>query len=170
MENVRGRDVFLVQPTCPPSNDNLMELLLMTDAAAGIGEADHAVVPYFGYARQDRRPRATRVAIARAGGEHDCERGGRSAAHRRSARGSDPGILRHRVDNVYASPVLLGDAWKHKDDNMVVVSRRGRRGPRPGARQAPGRCGSGHHRQAPAAANESKVMNIMARSRADRAC
>src|ERR1700723_4804757 len=64
MENVRGRDVFIVQPTCPPTNDNLMELLLMTDACRrASAKRITAVVPYFGYARQDRRPRATRVAI-----------------------------------------------------------------------------------------------------------
>src|SRR3982074_2353942 len=65
MENVRGRDVFIVQPTCPPANDNLMELLRMTEAGRrASAKRITAVVPYFGYARQDRRPRATRVAIA----------------------------------------------------------------------------------------------------------
>src|ERR1700678_4844203 len=65
MENVRGRDVFIVQSTCPPSNDNLMELLLMTDTCRRAwAKRTTAVVPYFGCARQDRRPRATRVAIA----------------------------------------------------------------------------------------------------------
>ncbi len=64
MENVRGRDVFIVQSTCPPANDNLMELLMMTDACRrASAKRVTAVVPYFGYARQDRRPRATRVAI-----------------------------------------------------------------------------------------------------------
>ena len=64
MENVRGRDVFLVQPTCPPANDHLMELLVMVDACRRASAARiTAVVPYFGYARQDRRPRATRSAI-----------------------------------------------------------------------------------------------------------
>src|SRR6202522_277100 len=64
MENVRGRDVFIVQPTCPPANDNLMELLMMTDACRRASAARiTAVVPYFGYSRQDRRPRATRSAI-----------------------------------------------------------------------------------------------------------
>src|SRR6202040_1035042 len=64
MENVRGRDVFIVQPTCPPANDSLMELLVMVDAARRASAARiTAVMPYFGYARQDRRPRATRSAI-----------------------------------------------------------------------------------------------------------
>src|SRR3954447_15698920 len=63
-EDVRGRDIFLVQPTCPPVNDNLMELLVMADACRRASAARiTAVIPYFGYARQDRRPRATRVAI-----------------------------------------------------------------------------------------------------------
>jgi ribose-phosphate pyrophosphokinase len=124
MENVRGRDVFIVQSTCPPSNDNLMELLLMTDACRrASAKRITAVVPYFGYARQDRRPRATRVAIA-----------AKLVANMIASAGVDrlltvdlhadqiQGFFDIAVDNVYASPVLLGDAWKHKDDNMVVVS------------------------------------------------
>jgi ribose-phosphate pyrophosphokinase len=64
MENVRGRDVFIVQPTCPPTNDHLMELLMMVDACRRASAARiTAVVPYFGYSRQDRRPRASRSAI-----------------------------------------------------------------------------------------------------------
>jgi ribose-phosphate pyrophosphokinase len=124
MENVRGRDVFIVQSTCPPSNDNLMELLLMTDACRrASANRITAVVPYFGYARQDRRPRATRVAIA-----------AKLVANMIASAGVDrlltvdlhadqiQGFFDIAVDNVYASPVLLGDAWKHKHDNMVVVS------------------------------------------------
>jgi ribose-phosphate pyrophosphokinase len=73
MENVRGRDVFIVQPTCPPVNDNLMELLVMVDACRrASAQRITAVVPYFGYSRQDRRPRATRVADhGEAGRQHD---------------------------------------------------------------------------------------------------
>jgi ribose-phosphate pyrophosphokinase len=124
MENVRGRDVFIVQSTCPPSNDNLMELLLMTDACRrASAKRITAVVPYFGYARQDRRPRATRVAIA-----------AKLVANMIASAGVDrlltvdlhadqiQGFFDIAVDNVYASPVLLGDAWKQKHDNMVVVS------------------------------------------------
>jgi ribose-phosphate pyrophosphokinase len=124
MENVRGRDVFIVQPTCPPANDNLMELLMMTDACRrASAKRITAVVPYFGYARQDRRPRATRVAIA-----------AKLVANMIVHAGVDrlltvdlhaeqiQGFFDIPVDNVYASPVLLGDAWKHKDQGMIVVS------------------------------------------------
>jgi ribose-phosphate pyrophosphokinase len=124
MENVRGRDVFIVQPTSPPANDNLMELLVMTDACRRASAMRvTAVMPYFGYARQDRRPRATRVAIT-----------AKLVANMIASAGVDrlltvdlhadqiQGFFDIPVDNVYASPVLLGDAWKQKHDNMVVVS------------------------------------------------
>jgi ribose-phosphate pyrophosphokinase len=124
MENVRGRDVFIVQSTCPPTNDNLMELLMMTDACRrASAKRITAVVPYFGYARQDRRPRATRVAIA-----------AKLVANMIASAGVDrlltvdlhadqiQGFFDIPVDNVYASPVLLGDAWKQKHENMIVVS------------------------------------------------
>jgi len=124
MENVRGRDVFIVQSTCPPANDNLMELLMMTDACRrASAKRVTAVVPYFGYARQDRRPRATRVAI-----------GAKLVANMMVTAGIDrlltidlhadqiQGFFDIPVDNVYASPVLLGDAWKQKHENMIVVS------------------------------------------------
>jgi ribose-phosphate pyrophosphokinase len=124
MENVRGRDVFLVQPTSPPANDNLMELLVMADACRRASAARiTAVIPYFGYARQDRRPRATRVPIT-----------AKLVANMIKGAGVDrvltvdlhadqiQGFFDIPVDNVYASPVLLGDAWKQKDGNMIVVS------------------------------------------------
>jgi ribose-phosphate pyrophosphokinase len=124
MENVRGRDVFIVQPTCPPANDHLMELLMMTDACKrASAKRVTAVVPYFGYGRQDRRPRATRVAI-----------GAKLVANMIAVAGVDrlltvdlhadqiQGFFDIPVDNVYASPVLLGDAWKQKDERMIVVS------------------------------------------------
>src|ERR1700682_2626987 len=123
MENVRGRDVFIVQPTSPPA-ENLMELLMMTDACrrASAGRVT-AVVPYFGYARQDRRPRAARGAIT-----------AKLVANMMASAGVDrlltidlhadqiQGFFDIPVDNVYASPVLLGDAWKQKYQNMIVVS------------------------------------------------
>ena len=97
MENVRGRDVFVVQSTCPPANDHLMELLVMVDACRRASAARiTAVMPYFGYARQDRRPRATRVAItAKVVANMLAGVGRASRADGRSARGPDPGILRH---------------------------------------------------------------------------
>ena len=124
MENVRGRDVFIVQPTCPPTNDMLMELLVMVDACRRASAARiTAVVPYFGYARQDRRPRATRSAIT-----------ARLVANMLSIAGVNrlltidlhadqiQGFFDIPVDNVYASPVLLGDAWKQAYQNVVIVS------------------------------------------------
>jgi ribose-phosphate pyrophosphokinase len=123
MENVRGRDVFIVQTTCPPA-ENLMELLMMTDACRrASARRVTAVVPYFGYARQDRRPRATRVAIT-----------AKLVANMIAGAGVDrlltvdlhadqiQGFFDIPVDNVYASPVLLGDAWKQKYEKMIVVS------------------------------------------------
>ena len=124
MENVRGRDVFILQPTCPPTNDNLMELLVMVDACRRASAARiTAVVPYFGYSRQDRRPRATRSAIT-----------ARLVANMMSIAGVSrlltidlhadqiQGFFDIPVDNVYASPVLLGDAWKQAYHNIVIVS------------------------------------------------
>ena len=124
MENVRGRDVFIVQPTCPPAADNLMELLVMADACRRASAARiTAVVPYFGYARQDRRPRATRAAIT-----------AKLVANMIEAAGVDrvltidlhadqiQGFFDIPVDNVYGSPVLLGDAWRQRYENLIVVS------------------------------------------------
>ncbi|HEY2808129.1 MAG TPA: ribose-phosphate pyrophosphokinase [Steroidobacteraceae bacterium] len=124
MENVRGRDVFILQPTCPPANDSLMELLVMIDACRRASAARiTAVVPYFGYSRQDRRPRATRSAIT-----------SKLVANMVSSAGVDrlltvdlhsdqiEGFFDIPVDNVYASPVLLGDAWKQSYRDLIVVS------------------------------------------------
>jgi ribose-phosphate pyrophosphokinase len=124
MENVRGRDVFLVQPTCPPANDNLMELLVMADACRRASAARiTAVVPYFGYARQDRRPRATRVAITAKLVANMIAQSGISRVLTVDLHADQiQGFFDIPVDNVYASPVLLGDAWKQKYENMIVVS------------------------------------------------
>jgi ribose-phosphate pyrophosphokinase len=124
MENVRGRDVFIVQPTCPPANDTLMELLVMIDACRRASAARiTAVVPYYGYARQDRRQRASRTSIA-----------AKLVANMLTSAGTDrmltvdvhaeqiQGFFDIPLDNVYASPVLLGDAWKQGYQDMVVVS------------------------------------------------
>jgi len=124
LENVRGKDVFIVQPTCMPTNDNLMELMVMTDAIRrASAKRITLVVPYFGYSRQDRRPRSARVAIT-----------AKVVANMMTGVGADriltvdlhadqiQGFFERPVDNVYASPVLLGDVWKHKYENLVVVS------------------------------------------------
>jgi ribose-phosphate pyrophosphokinase len=124
MENVRGRDVFIVQPTSPPANDHLMELLVMADALrrASVGRIT-AVIPYFGYARQDRRPRATRVAItAKLVANMIAEAGVSRVLTIDLHADQIQGFFDIPVDNVYASPVLLGDAWKQKYPNMIVVS------------------------------------------------
>ncbi len=124
LENIRGRDVFIIQSTCPPVNDNLMEMLIMADACRrASADSITAVIPYFGYARQDRRPRAARVPItaqlvASMIGASGINRVLTLDLHADQIQGFFP----VPVDNVYASPVLLGDAWKQNRDNMVVVS------------------------------------------------
>jgi ribose-phosphate pyrophosphokinase len=124
MENIRGRDVFIVQSTCPPVNDNLMEMLIMADACRRASAASiTAVIPYFGYARQDRRPRAARVPIT---AQMVASMIGMSGVNRVLTidlhADQIQGFFPIPVDNVYASPVLLGDAWKQERTNMVVVS------------------------------------------------
>lgn len=124
MENVRGRDVFIVQPTCAPTNDNLMELLVMIDAMrrASAGRIT-AVLPYFGYARQDRRPRSARVPItakvvAKMIGTVGADRVLTIDLHADQIQG----FFDVPVDNVYASPILLGDIWRCKYPDLMVVS------------------------------------------------
>src|SRR3569833_1736159 len=114
MENVRGRDVFILQPTCPPANDTLMELLVIFDACLRASAARiTAVVPYFGYTRQDRRPRATRSAItARLVANMISEAGVNRLLTIDLHADQIQGFFNIPVYNVYASPVLLGDAWK----------------------------------------------------------
>jgi len=123
-ENVRGRDVFVIQPTCAPANDTLMELMVMVDALkrSSAGRIT-AVIPYFGYARQDRRTRSARVAIT-----------AKVVANMLQVVGVDrvltmdlhadqiQGFFDIPVDNIYASPVLLGDIWKQDIKNLLVVS------------------------------------------------
>jgi ribose-phosphate pyrophosphokinase len=124
MENVRGRDVFVVQSTSPPANDHLMELLVMVDACrrASAGRIT-AVMPYFGYARQDRRPRATRVAItAKVVANMLAGAGVHRVLTVDLHADQIQGFFDIPVDNVYASPVLLGDVWKQKYQELVVVS------------------------------------------------
>ena len=123
-ENVRGREVFLVQPTCAPINENLMELLIMIDAfRRSSASIITAVIPYYGYSRQDRRTRSARVPIS-----------AKLVAKMISAAGADrvltvdlhadqiQGFFDVPVDNVYASPILLGDVWRQQYPNLMVVS------------------------------------------------
>jgi ribose-phosphate pyrophosphokinase len=123
-ENVRGRDVFVVQPTGAPTNDNLMELLVMVDALRwASAKRITAVIPYFGYARQDRRPRSARVPIT---ARLVAKMIGQSGAHRVLTvdlhADQIQGFFDIPVDNVYASPILLGDVWRKKYDDLMVVS------------------------------------------------
>ncbi len=124
MENVRGRDVFVVQPTCPPANDTLMELLVMVDALRRASAARiTAVMPYFGYARQDRRPRATRSPItAKLVANMIVGAGVNRLVTIDLHANQVEGFFDIPVDNLYASPVLLGDAWKQAYRNVIVVS------------------------------------------------
>lgn len=124
LENIRGREAFIVQPTCPPGAENLLELLVMVDAARRASASRiTAVIPYFGYSRQDRRPRASRVPItaklvAKLIGAAGVDRVLTVDLHADQIQG----FFDIAVDNVYASPVLLGDVWKQKYQRMVVVS------------------------------------------------
>ena len=124
LESIRGREAFIIQPTCPPTSENLMELLVMVDAVKRASAAQiTAVIPYFGFARQDRRPRAARVPItaklvAKLIGTAGVDRVLTVDLHADQIQG----FFDIAVDNVYASPLLLADVWKHKYDNMVVVS------------------------------------------------
>ena len=123
-ENVRGKDVFILQPTCAPTNDNLMEIMIMADALkrASAGRIT-AAIPYFGYARQDRRPRSARVAISAKVVANMLQVVGISRMLVMDLHADQiQGFFDIPVDNIYASPILLGDLWKHNYDNLVVVS------------------------------------------------
>ncbi len=123
-ENVRGKDVFIIQSTCSPTNDNLMELIVFVDAMRRASAARiTAVIPYFGYARQDRRPRSSRVPIS-----------AKVVATMMTSAGVDrlltvdlhadqiQGFFDIPVDNVYGSPVLLDDILDQQYENLMVVS------------------------------------------------
>ena len=124
LENIRGMDVFLIQSTCPPTNEHLMELLLMADACRrASAKTISAVVPYFGYSRQDRRPRNTRGPISAKLVADLIETSGISRLITIDLHADQiEGFFSIPVDNVYSSPVLLGDIWKQKYDNLVLVS------------------------------------------------
>ena len=122
-ENVRRQEVFIVQPTCAPTADNFMELLVLIDALKRASAASvTAVIPYFGYARQDRRPRSARVAIT-----------AKVAAKMIGAVGTDrvltvdlhadqiQGFFDIPLDNVYSSPVLLADIWRYQGTSELLV-------------------------------------------------
>jgi ribose-phosphate pyrophosphokinase len=124
MENVRGKDVFIVQPTCYPTNDNIMELLLMVDALRRSSAVRiTTVIPYFGYSRQDRRPRSVRVPIS-----------AKAVANMVTSVGVDrvltvdlhadqiQGFFDIPVDNVYATSVMLRDIWDQNLPDLRVVS------------------------------------------------
>ncbi len=124
LENVRGRDVFILQSTCMPTNDNLMEVVLMADALkrSSAGRIT-AAIPYFGYARQDRRPRSARVAIsAKVVANMLAVAGVHRVLTMDLHADQIQGFFDIPVDNVYAAPILLGDIWKHAHDNLIVVS------------------------------------------------
>ncbi len=123
-ENVRGKDVFVIQPTSSPANEHLMELLVMIDALKRASALRiTAVIPYYGYARQDRRTRSARVPIT-----------AKLVANMIDTAGADrvltvdlhadqvQGFFDIPVDNVYASPLLLGDVWRQKYEELIVVS------------------------------------------------
>ena len=124
LENVRGRDVFIIQPTCSPCNNHLMELMVMIDAMrrASVRRVT-AVVPYYGYSRQDRKPRSARVPITE-----------KVVANMLASVKLDrlltvdlhadqiQGFFDLPLDNVYASPLLLKDIWQQRHENLLVVS------------------------------------------------
>lgn len=124
LENVRGRDVFVLQSICSPTNDNLMELLVMVDSLKRASAARvTAAIPYMGYARQDRRPSSARVPIT-----------AKVVANMMTSVGVDrvltmdlhseqiQGFFDIPVDNIYSGPIMLGDVWKHGYSDLVVVS------------------------------------------------
>ncbi|HJQ64012.1 MAG TPA: ribose-phosphate pyrophosphokinase [Burkholderiales bacterium] len=124
LENVRGKDVFVLQSICAPTNDNLMELLVVVDALKRASAARvTAAIPYMGYARQDRRPSSARVPIT-----------AKVVANMMTSVGVDrlltmdlhseqiQGFFDIPVDNIYSGPIMLGDVWKHDYKNLVVVS------------------------------------------------
>jgi ribose-phosphate pyrophosphokinase len=123
-ENVRGREVFVVQPTCAPINENIMELLVMIDAfRRSSASVITAVIPYYGYARQDRRIRSARVPItAKLIAKMICAAGADRVLTVDLHADQIQGFFDVPVDNVYASPILLGDIWRQKYSNLMVVS------------------------------------------------
>ena len=124
LENVRGKDVFVLQPTCVPTNDNIMELLIMVDALkrASAGRIT-AAIPYFGYARQDRRPRSARVPITAKVVANMLQAAGVQRVLTVDLHADQiQGFFDIPVDNIYAAPVLLDDLEKQRIEDLLVVS------------------------------------------------
>ncbi|KAB2308583.1 ribose-phosphate pyrophosphokinase [Betaproteobacteria bacterium SCN2] len=124
LENVRGKDVFILQSTCNPTNDNLMEVMVMADALrrASAGRIT-AAIPYYGYARQDRRTRSARVAITAKVVANMLQSAGVDRVLTMDLHSDQiQGFFDIPVDNIYSSPILLGDIWKHDYPDLVVVS------------------------------------------------
>ena len=123
-QNVRARDVFVVQSTCTPTNENLMELCIMVDALKrASARRITAVIPYFGYARQDRRPRSTRVPISAKVVANMLEAVGVERLLTMDLHADQiQGFFNIPVDNIYASPVLLSDLQSKRYDDLVAVS------------------------------------------------
>lgn len=123
-QNVRARHVFVVQSTCPPTNENLMELVIMVDALKrASAEQISAVIPYFGYARQDRRPRSSRVPITAKVVANMLQAVGVSRVLTMDLHADQiQGFFDIPVDNIYASPVLLGDLRQKNYPDLLVVS------------------------------------------------
>jgi len=123
-ENVRGKDVFVIQPTCSPTNENLMELLVMIDALKRASALRiTAVIPYYGYARQDRRSRSARVPITAKLVAKMLEQAGAARVLTVDLHADQiQGFFDVPVDNVYSSPILLGDIWRQQYPKLIVVS------------------------------------------------
>ena len=123
-QNVRARDIFVIQPTCAPTNENLMELCIMVDALKrASARRVTAVIPYFGYARQDRRPRSTRVPISAKVVANMLEAVGVERLLTMDLHADQiQGFFNIPVDNIYASPVLLSDLQSKRYSDLVVVS------------------------------------------------
>jgi ribose-phosphate pyrophosphokinase len=124
LENVRGRDIFVLQSTCTPTDANLMEIMLMVDALkrSSAGRIT-AAIPYLGYARQDRRSRSARVAISAKVVANCLQVAGVDRVLTMDLHADQiQGFFDIPVDNVYAAPILLGDIWKNNHSDLIVVS------------------------------------------------
>lgn len=123
-ENVRGKEVFVIQSTCAPTNDHVIELLVMIDALKrACASRITAIIPYYGYARQDRRPRSARVPITSKLVAKMIETAGANHVLTVDLHADQiQGFFDIPVDNVYASPLLLSDIWRRKTENLMIVS------------------------------------------------